>query len=212
MEFDDYLPLSGLQHLIFCERQCALIHVERLWHENVLTAKGRVDHQRVHEPDDIQGDLRRTCRSLHLSSHRLRISGQSDVVEFTRGSPEEPWIPFPVEYKHGTKGHRNADKVQLCAQAICLEEMLGVEVNSGAIYYQSSKRRVEVQIDKKLRSTTEKAAKRFHELVEKRETPKSPRKPKCNSCSFLGICLPGFTGDLESYRSLVSQVKQKMGQ
>ena len=133
---DDLLPLSGLQHLLFCERQCALIHIEQAWAENRFTAEGRIMHERVHKEDrESRGDIR-VEYSMPLRSLRLGLIAKADVVEFhrNRGLSDGKWIPFPVEYKRGKPKKDNADKVQLCAQALCLEEMLDVEVTSGALF------------------------------------------------------------------------------
>ena len=145
---DDLLPLSGLQHMLFCERQCALIHVEQVWAENRLTAEGRIMHDRVHEADRVsRGDIR-VEYAMPLRSLRLGLIAKADVVEFHREMETgenglEKWRPFPVEYKHGKPKKDNSDKVQLCAQAMCLEEMLDVEIPDGAIFYGKTRRRQE---------------------------------------------------------------------
>ena len=196
----DLLPLSGLQHLIFCERQCALIHVEQAWRENLLTAEGRVFHERVDAADtEARGDLR-VARGIPLKSLRLGLAGRADVVEFHsvncgKSGVSLPglgghWRPSPVEYKRGQPKWIECDRVQLCAQALCLEEMLEVPVLSGALFYGRVRRREEVYFGRGLRETTENAAHRFHELVARGETPIVYRAPKCRSCSLLELCLP----------------------
>ncbi|HUP47807.1 MAG TPA: CRISPR-associated protein Cas4 [Thermoanaerobaculia bacterium] len=195
----DLLPLSGLQHLVFCERQCALIHVERVWRENVLTAEGRVLHERTDSGEmEGRGDLR-VARGIPLRSLRLGLAGRADVVELHRvygpggtavSGLEGCWQPFPVEYKRGTSKWIDCDRVQLCAQALCLEEMLGVQIPSGALFYGQTRRREEVQLDERLRLATEEAAARFHEIVAGGLTPMAYRAPKCKSCSLLEICMP----------------------
>ena len=189
---DDLLPLSGLQHLAFCERQCALIHIEQAWAENLFTAEGRVMHERVHKEDrESRGDIR-VEYSMSLRSLRLGLIAKADVVEFHRD--EEPsggkWRPFPVEYKRGRPKKDNVDKVQLCVQALCLEEMLGLEVPSGALFYGKTRRRQDVDFDVDLKSETEGTAKRFHTLVEAGKTPKPVYGKKCDSCSMKHLCLP----------------------
>ena len=192
---DDLLPLSGLQHLLFCERQCALIHVEQAWAENVLTAEGRIMHEKVHDAGrESRGDVR-VEYGMPLRSLRLGLIAKADVVEFHRSAePDEKgvirWLPFPVEYKHGRPKKDNSDRVQLCAQAMCLEEMLDIEVRVGAIFYGKTRRRQDVLFDADLRRETEDAAARFHCLVDSCRTPKATYAKKCDKCSMLDLCLP----------------------
>lgn len=185
---DDLLPLSALQHLLFCERQCALIHVEQLWAENRLTVEGRHLHERA---DDGRGETRgalRVARALPLRSLRLGLSGRADVVEF-HGGPGAERV-FPVEYKRGVPKQDRSDEVQLCAQALCLEEMLGVAIPAGALFYGTTRRRTDVAFDVELRATTETAAARLHALIASGVTPSAVRAPKCDGCSLLDLCLP----------------------
>jgi CRISPR-associated exonuclease Cas4 len=200
---DDLVPLSALQHLRFCERQCALIHVEGLWAENRLTVEGAHLHRKVHDgPDEARGDVR-TVRGMPLRSLRLGLVGQADAVEFHRrkGSADEPpgvrldgapgeWIPFPVEYKRGRPKRDRSDELQLCAQALCLEEMLSVPISRGALFYGETRRRRDVELDAGLRAETEDAAARVHRLLAGGVTPRALREPKCESCSLLHLCLP----------------------
>jgi CRISPR-associated exonuclease Cas4 len=190
-EDDDYLPLSGLQHLLFCERQCALIHVEQVWADNALTTQGELLHERVDLPALEQRPGVRIERAVPLRSDRLRLIGKADVVEF-RAVPGEPgrWQPFPVEYKRGKRKKWLHDEVQVCAQAMCLEEMVGVPVPRGALYYAASKRRREVAMDAALRDETTRAARRFHELVATGATPGAQLQRKCANCSLRDACLP----------------------
>ena len=202
---DDLLPLSALQHLLFCERQCALIHIEGLWAENRLTVEGRHLHDKAHEgPDEIRGGVRIT-RGLALRSLRLGLAGKADVVEF-RATGEGPLpAPFPVEYKRGKPKKHQADKVQLCAQALCLEEMLGVPVAAGALFYGRPRRRVDVAFDEPLRRLTEETAGRLHALIGSGRTPEAVREPKCNSCSLLQLCLPDAMGPRHSAARYVTR-------
>jgi len=189
---DDLLPLSGLQHLLFCERQCALIHIEQVWAENLLTAEGRIMHERVHkEGRESRGDVRIEY-AMPLRSLRLGLIAKADVVEFHRNTecPDNIWQPFPVEYKRGKPKKDNYDKVQLCGQAMCLEEMLDVEIPAGALFYGRTRRRQDVDFDIALRRETEDAAKRFHELVEAGITPKAVYMKKCDNCSMYDLCMP----------------------
>jgi len=189
---DDLLPLSGLQHLAFCERQCALIHIEQAWAENLYTAEGRVLHERVHEADQTTRGEIRIEYSMPLRSLRLGLIGKADVVEFhrIRDSNIDRWRPFPVEYKRGRPKKADLDRVQLCAQALCLEEMLGVEVPSGALFYGKTRHREDVDFDARLRSETEETAKRFHALIEARVTPRPVYGKQCDTCSLRDLCLP----------------------
>ncbi len=186
---DDLLPLSALQHLLFCERQCALIHLERVWVDNPLTVEGTHLHERADSGEaESRGDVR-IVRSLPLRSLRLGLSGKADVVELHR-LEDGVWQPHPVEYKRGRPKAHRADEVQLCAQALCLEEMLGQPVPRGALFYGQTRRRLEVDLDTPLRQITEEAAARLHRLFQSGVTPTAVREPKCDQCSLLGVCLP----------------------
>lgn len=187
---NDFLPLSALQHLMFCERQCALIHLEQVWTENRFTAEGRVLHERVHELDAEQRGEVRIVRGLRIRSHTLGLIGQADVVEFWRtGDAGER--PFPVEFKRGRPKSNECDEIQLCAQALCLEEMLTVRVDSGAIFYGKPRRRHPVTFDQTLRRLTETKAERLHALVDAGLTPPAVyEKRKCETCSLYAQCQP----------------------
>lgn len=210
---DDLLPISGLQHLIFCERQCALIHIEQAWAENRFTAEGRIMHERVHNADrESRGDIR-VEYGMSLRSLRLGLVGQADVVEFHRKKQEdgkELWLPFPVEYKRGRPKKDNSDRVQLCAQAMCLEEMLKTSIPGGALFYGKTRRRQDVAFDPLLREETEHAARRFHDLVSRGETPKAVYKKRCEKCSMLDLCLPKTTCKSRSIdKYLIEAMREK---
>jgi len=202
---DDLLPLSGLQHIVFCERQAALIHVERLWLDDAATVEGHHLHETTDSgKGESRGDLR-IARSLALRNLKLGLAGVADVVEFHRLPPSatagarlrsQPglWRPFPVEYKRGRPKLHQADEVQLCAQALCLEEMLETEVPEGALFYGKTRRRHHVIIDEPLRDLTARAAARFRELIEKRLTPLARWEKKCEKCSLLVRCRPETIG------------------
>lgn len=196
---DDLVPISGLQHLAFCERQWALIHLEQQWEENRLTAEGRQLHERADEGEEETREGIRICRGLHLRSLRLGLTGRADVVEFhpNPGGSTKP-RPFPVEYKRGRPKPDHRDDVQLCAQALCLEEMLKVEIESGALFYGTPRRRTNVVFDADLRAETERLAARLHELYVARVTPKARYEKKCDRCSLYSICLPKTTGAVSS--------------
>jgi CRISPR-associated exonuclease Cas4 len=247
----DLLPISALQHLAFCERQWALIHLEGLWAENRLTVEGRHLHDRTHQTEtESRGDLR-IARGLRLRSLRLGLTGIADVVEFHRvpevaqcpppgpfdrlraGSaaltaegteprrvPEHEaatvgqanglpggvplpgvrglWQPAPVEYKRGRPKLGPYDEIQLCAQALCLEEMLGVAISAAALYYGEPHQRKEVALGVELREQTEKLAARLHELTRIGRTPLAIYEKKCESCSLLTLCLPKALGKAQA--------------
>jgi len=187
---DELLPISALQHLLFCPRQCALIHVERMWEENRFTAEGRIAHDRVHEAvSECRGD-KKSVTGLHLRSLRLGLAGVADVVEFEQQA-DAATRPFPVEHKRGRPKAEDWDRVQLCAQALCLEEMTSKTVPRGAIFYGKNRRRVEVAFDQDLRRRTEDAARQLHELVASGRTPRPVHSEKCRACSLAALCLPG---------------------
>lgn len=184
-----YLPLSALQHYLFCPRQCALIHLEREWRENRYTAEGRVMHRRAHEaPDESRPGIRVT-RGLPVASSLLGLSGQCDVVEF-----RDDGTITPVEYKRGKPKAHRADEVQLCAQAIALEEMLGLPVGaifSGALYYGKKRRRTIVTLDKCLRDLTADVARQMHAMFSSGKTPAPVYdEAKCEACSLYDVCMP----------------------
>lgn len=203
---DELLPLSGLQHLAFCERQWGLIHLEQQWVENLLTAEGRIMHNRSHsEEGETRGDIR-IVRGLRVHSLLLGLVGVCDVVEFHRLETEPTirgvklpnmpgqWQPTPIEHKRGRPKPDRCDEVQLCAQALCLEEMLETQIMSGAIFYGQPRRRMEVELDSSLRSETETLADRLHKLHELRTTPAPAYSKKCLKCSLLDVCKPKATG------------------
>ena len=198
---DDLLSISALQHLMFCERRCALVHIENVWEENIFTAEGHNLHDKVHDAaGESRNDLR-IARSLRLVSYRLGLSGVADVVEFHRDEAgitldgvKGYWRAFPVEYKRGILKHDISFEVQLCAQAICLEEMLDCSIEAGAVYYGKSRRRRDVHFTPMLRATTEEAAQKLHQLFDSKITPRAKYEKKCKSCSLYDICMPKITG------------------
>ncbi len=190
---DDLLPLSALQHLIFCERQCALIHIEQAWSENLFTVEGRIMHAHVHEEGSESRGSTRIEHGVPLRSLRLGLIGKADVVEFHH-RVDGSWQPFPVEYKRGKPKKDSSDKVQLCAQAMCLEEMMNIEVPEGALFYGKNRRRSEVIFDDALRKETEETAARLHELIASGRTPRPVYTKKCDTCSLAALCLPKTVG------------------
>ncbi|QDU57019.1 CRISPR-associated protein Cas4 [Aeoliella mucimassa] len=211
---DDLLPISALQHLLFCERQCALIHVERLWEENRWTAEGQILHKKAHEGKPETRDRERITRGLPLRSYHLGLFGMADIVlwrpppqqqsrsqtlrqAITSATADEltEWSITPVEYKRGRPKKNDCDRVQLCAQAICLEEMLGVQVPVGQLFYGTKRRRFDVEFTPQLRDTTAEAARRFHALMAAGITPTAMYEKKCDTCSLLEVCLPNTSSE-----------------
>jgi len=205
-EDDDLLPISAMMHFAFCERRCALIHIERIWSENELTAEGRIVHERVDLPG-LSG-RGRVARAMQLRSNRLGLVGRADVVEFlppeVAGGPE---IPFPVEYKRGRMSEHRPDRIQLCAQAIALEEMMGTPVPRGALFYHASRRRVEVEFGGVLRSETEALAGRLQSMMRVGVIPKAVLQPKCGRCSLQEPCQPARRGGVDPADYLAELVR-----
>jgi CRISPR-associated exonuclease Cas4 len=188
----ELFQLSALQHYLFCPRQCALIHLEQIWKDNRYTAEGQLMHGRADsERVEKRGNRKIVC-SLMIRSLRLGVSGKADVVEFFR--EDGKWVPFPVEYKRGRPKKNDSDCVQLCAQAMCLEEMLRLDVPRGALFYGKQKRRLPVEFDEILRRKTEDTARAIHEMLAQGVTPAAKWTKKCESCSLLEVCIPEKTG------------------
>jgi len=184
----DLIPISALQHFAVCPRRCALIYVEQLWEENLYTAEGRLLHARADSGKvEIRGDVK-TVTGLPLRSLALGLTGKADVVEFHRR--DGIWHPFPVEYKRGRAATYNADAVQLCAQALCLEEMLNLPVPEGALFYGKTRRRRAVSLDASLRELTASIAGAVHALLQGGRTPPPVADERCGACSLAGQCLP----------------------
>lgn len=245
---DDLLPISSLQHMLFCERQTALIHIERLWEENRFTAEGRVLHKKTDAAKSETRDGVRITRSLPVHSFRLGLFGFCDVIHFkppdikpeptislpkriqkeltrltrleeeaTRTQPGAAdvasslsrvkqqdveasdesafhlWTITPIEYKRGKPKTNDCDRVQLCAQTMCLEEMLGISIERGDLFYGQQQRRTEVIMDHELRQTTQLTAERLHTLIREQRTPFAVREKKCETCSLLPVCMPPST-------------------
>jgi len=213
--------LSALQHYLFCPRQCALIHVEGVWAENFLTASGRQLHERV---DRRGGETRKDVHlatALRLTSNRLGLTGIADMVEFHRQeNPQDEngqtvaarlpgrtgfWRPFLVEYKRGTPKSHRADEVQLCAQALCLEEMLDVSIEAGALFYGETRRRTDVAFDSELRSLTENVVEKVHALMRTGLTPPPMLTKGCKVCSLFDQCHPEDVGGIGSAQRWINK-------
>ena len=195
---EDFLQLSGLQHFVFCRRQWALIHIEHQWAENYRTTDGAIFHENAHNTAFLEsrGDLVIT-RGVSVFSARLGVSGQCDVLEYRRGSTGVPlsgreglWQPYPVEYKRGRPKEGTEDALQLCCQAMCLEEMLCCEIPCGALYYGEPRRRTEVAFTTELRLEVRTLLTEMHDLYDRGRTPRVRPTKACNACSLKALCLP----------------------
>ena len=217
---DELLPLSGIQHFLFCRRQWALIHVERQWQENALTAEGRIMHKRADDPfftETRNGVI--TARSVPVASYRLGFAGVCDVVEFTPSPLPSPkmgegvqlpnrdglYLPAPVEYKRGKEKHDHSDEAQLCAQAICLEEMLSVSIPRGYLYYGETRHRVPVELTAELRDLVKAMSDEMHNYFSRGYTPRVKPFKGCRSCSLADVCLPVLQGKVVPASKYIKQ-------
>lgn len=207
---EDFLALSGIQHFCFCRRQWALIHIEQQWQENLRTVEGNILHEKAHDgPDEKRGDLL-IVRGMQVFSASLGVRGVCDVVEFRRdpaGVPifgqEGTYLPVPVEYKRGSPKEDDVDAVQLCAQALCLEEMLCCSMEQGFLFYGEPRRRYPVAFDQALRQRVTALLSEMHELYGRRHTPMVKPSKACKACSLADICVPRLyrSGSVETYIS-----------
>lgn len=195
---EDYLMLSGIQHFAFCRRQWAMIHIEQQWADNYRTTAGELMHKKAHDEGSFEkrGSLL-TVRGLRISSHQLGLSGQCDIVEFHQSEKgidlfghDGKWEPVPVEYKHGLPKENNADELQLCAQAICLEEMFQTNIPEGYLFYGENRRRTHVEFTDELREDVKKMAEEMHNLFQKGYTPNVKPAKHCKACSLEDLCVP----------------------
>lgn len=200
---EEPFPLSALQHAVYCLRQAALIHLERLWAENRFTAEGDVLHAVADKGGRRKARGVRRMLALPLASKRLNLTGTADLVEFIPEPDGE--TPFPVEYKRGKPKLHRADEVQLCAQALCLEEMTGRPVPQGALFYAQTRRRLTVPFDDDLRALTENAVAELAVVLASRRTPPpTPHRSRCRACSLLDLCRP------DAVRRPVKQWRDRM--
>jgi CRISPR-associated exonuclease Cas4 len=199
MDEDAYLQISGLQHFAFCRRQWALIHIEQAWEENLRTVEGKILHERAHDPffSEKRGDTLVT-REMPIQSHKMGVSGRCDIVEFHADAQGVAlfgraglWSPCPVEYKRGSPKTNDADRLQLCAQALCLEEMLLCPtIDTAYLYYGETRRREKVPLTDALRESVRSSFAEMHQYYDRRYTPRVKRTKSCNACSLKDICLP----------------------
>lgn len=214
---DELLPLSGIQHFLFCRRQWALIHVERQWQENVLTVEGKLLHQRTDDPffSETRGGMV-TARAVPVASYRLGLNGVCDVVEFTLcdqgvklAGREGLYQPAPVEYKRGKPKRNPMDEAQLCAQAMCLEEMLSVSIPAGFLYYGETRHRHPVELSAELRALVQDASEEMHAYYQRGYTPRVKPSKACHSCSLVELCLPSLQGDILPASQYIRQQIEK---
>lgn len=207
---DNFLQLSGIQHFAFCKRQWGLIHIDGIWEDNDLTASGNIVHRNVDEgiSKEKRNDLR-ILRSLRVVSYELRLSGICDVVEVYH-TEDGLLSVFPVEYKHGSPKRSDCDRVQLCAQAMALEEMFDIPVTSGAIYYHTIRRREDVQISEQLRDLTRTLAGEMHRFFDEGKVPAPKFDSFCVSCSIYNRCLPETTYRQSSVKSYFNNKRESI--
>ncbi len=185
---EDFILISALQHYVYCPRQCALIHVEDVWHENVFTVRGNILHEKVDTDTYETRGIKKTVRGIRIHSYRLGIVGRCDVVEFRETKTGEEVMP--VEFKSGEPKENISDKVQLCAQALCLEEMLKTTITHGEFFYAKIRRRERIEIDIQLREQTKEIIASVREIVSTKKTPEAHYEAKCRNCSLESICMP----------------------
>jgi CRISPR-associated exonuclease Cas4 len=192
---EDLLPISALQHILFCERQCALIHVEQLWEENLFTAEGRILHERVDAERHESRRLFRQEYGMAVRSLSLGLTGKCDLVEIWYLEDHRIRRASPVEFKRGKEKAGDVDRVQVCAQALCLEEMFGIRIETGQLYYLQEHRRTDVILDQGLRDHTAALTVRLRRLWESGTTPAAEyEKHKCDRCSLFDLCMPKSAG------------------
>lgn len=192
---DDTVPISAIEHYAYCPRQCALIYIEQAFEDNAFTLLGEEEHEHVDEIDVGTEQGVRVERALPIWSDRLGLLGRADVVEFPPGGP-----PLPVEYKHGPRRGHAHDDLQLCAQAVCLEEMLEVAVPRGAVYHVASKRRRVVEFTPEMRAEMERVVGEIRELLRTGTNPLPPNDARCRNCSLIDICLPDIVSRAHTTR------------
>lgn len=216
---ENYLMLSGIQHFFFCRRQWALIHIEQQWKENVRTIDGQLMHEKAH---DSSSHTRRenllTVRGMKIHSAALGLSGECDVVEFRQDTngiklakTEGLWLPYPVEYKRGESKPDHSDEAQLCAQAMCLEEMLCCDIPEGALYYGKLRHREVISFTSELREQVKSVTEEMHQLYRRGCTPKVKPKKGCNACSLKELCLPKLMKATSVSAYLKQEIKEAEG-
>ena len=203
---DDWLALSAINHYLYCNRRCALIHLDGVFLDNAFTVEGQLRHQEADTPGYTSTPGARIVRALPVFSRNLRLSGRADIVEFRGG------IPFPVEYKRGRRKQWDNDDAQLCAQALCLEEMFNVTVPEGAIFHASSRRRRDVSFTPSLRAQTKQVVAAVRDILSRELPPMAILKPQCDGCSLRPVCLPELPpASVDSAYGLLFNVEKDHG-
>lgn len=213
---DNYLMMSGIQHFDYCRRQWALIHIEQQWKENMLTVEGSIVHKKCH--DDSLTEKRNDIiimRGIRVVSHKLQLSGTCDVVEFHKDENgidlfgySGRWKPIPIEYKHGSSKTIDADRLQLCAQSIALEEMLVCTIEYAYLYYKKTNRREKVLLTDDLREKVATLSEEMNHYFNKGWTPKVKRKTKCNNCSLKDLCMPELNNNKSVKSYITDYIKE----
>lgn len=215
-ERDNYLLISGIQHFIFCRRQWALIHIEQLWDENYFTIDGQIKHEKVDKSDvsELKNNTR-IIRSMPIASHKLKIQGKCDVVElkpdadgFYFSKYNEKYKVYPVEYKRGKPKTDESDIMQLLAETMCLEEMLGLRIEEGACFYFETRRRERVVFTEDLRNRLTNIIDEMNNYYDRRYTPKVRKTNKCKSCSLRDLCLPELDGITSVSKYIEKRIKE----
>lgn len=196
---DDFFMISGIQHFVFCRRQWAMIHVENIWNDNILTVQGQNLHKKADNPfkDEKRNNII-TVMAMPVKSQTLGIYGKCDIVEFYENEDVGVYLPkyaktytvVPVEYKHGSLKKDDSDVLQLLAEAVCLEEMLATKIDYGYIYYAKKRRREKIVFSSELRDKLERCINEMHDYMKKGYTPKVKEQRKCKSCSLYNLCFP----------------------
>lgn len=212
---DNYLLISGIQHFIYCRRQWALIHIEQLWSENYFTIDGQIKHSKVDNTDstELKNDIR-IIRSMPVSSQKLKIQGKCDVVElkpdddgFYFSKYDKKYKVYPIEYKRGKPKLDESDTMQLLAQAMCLEEMLGLRIEEGACFYFETRRRQQIIFTEDMRNRLMSIIEEMNNYYNRKYTPKVKKSKKCRSCSLKDVCLPELDGTMSVSEYMEERLK-----
>ena len=203
MDNPEPIMISALNHYLFCPSRCALVHIEQIWSENLYTMRGNEVHENVHDESSHEISGIRCERTLPVWSRRLNLTGKTDLVEFYNS------IPYPIEYKTGRHKAFDNDYIQLCAQAICLEEMFNVTVEKGAIYWHGSRERREIVFADIMRRQVEEVTKSVHNMLEYRVTPPPVNDKRCDGCSLKESCLPSIVADKARNRQAALELFEK---